>query len=64
MGRLIDDLMARTHELLQPNPGDLQVNLVNVIKSLYIKSKNQTYVEVQLRAIRCKNSPVGVALCT
>ena len=26
MGHLVDDLIARTHELLQPNPGWLMCN--------------------------------------
>jgi len=27
MGHLVDDLIARTHELLQPNPGQLNFDL-------------------------------------
>lgn len=30
MGKLVDELMARTHELLQPNPGTWSVSMLAV----------------------------------
>ena len=50
MGRLVDELMARTHELLQPNPG-LTEHITHHVSTFFVSLSLRKRIDVIFSAL-------------